>query len=502
MIKKQIAAMLAAFSLLVSLAMAPQAAHADTRISQLETVTDVDGNEEIPVNDSGTTRKITIDQIINWDENPPAHTHGTADITSGLLGVARGGSGAGTFTANGVLLGNTTSAFNVTAAGAAYQIFRVPSGGGAPAFGSIDLSQAAAVTGTLPVGNGGTGATTLTSNGVLLGNTTGAITATTAGAANEVFRVPGGGGAPAFGQLNLASGSAITGELPNANLATVSISKGGTGQTTQTAAMDALSPTTTKGDILVDNGTSVIRLPVGANGTVLTGASGEASGLQWATPSTSKLVFIASATASGSATIDFTSGITSTYDKYIIEVVDLVPATDATQLYIRVSDDNGSTFEADAADYEYMFRSYRASDAGLISTTSAGAAQISVTNTGLNYNIGNAAGEALNGTLTFWNPAGTARHKMFRWQSVHQSEATQDIGTQGSATFQAVDSIEGIRFLMSSGNITSGSFYLYGVSKNGGGAEVILIAAYLATRPRRKRRREQKFLREALNHAA
>ena len=60
--------------------------------------------------------------------------------------VGTGGTGGTTFTANGVLLGNAASAFQVTAAGSAYQVLRVPSAGGAPAFGAIDLSQSAAVT--------------------------------------------------------------------------------------------------------------------------------------------------------------------------------------------------------------------------------------------------------------------------------------------------------------------------------------------------------------------
>lgn len=105
---------------------------------------------------------------------------GVVKTTSGVvsfvttLGVADGGTGAGTFTANGVILGNTTSAFNVTSAGTADQVFRVPGAGGAPAFGAIDLTKTAAVTGALPVGNGGTGATTLT--GILKGNGTSAVT--------------------------------------------------------------------------------------------------------------------------------------------------------------------------------------------------------------------------------------------------------------------------------------------------------------------------------------
>lgn len=67
-------------------------------------------------------------------------------------------------------------------------------------------------------------------------------------------------------------------------LATVAIAKGGTGQTTQTAAMDALSPTTTKGDILVDDGTNVVRVGVGTDGQILTADSAAASGVSWGTP--------------------------------------------------------------------------------------------------------------------------------------------------------------------------------------------------------------------------
>jgi hypothetical protein len=60
------------------------------------------------------------------------------------------------------------------------------------------------------------------------------------------------------------------------------ISKGGTGQTSQTAAFDALAPSTTKGDLIAHNGTDNVRLPVGGNGQVLTADSAESSGVKWA----------------------------------------------------------------------------------------------------------------------------------------------------------------------------------------------------------------------------
>lgn len=77
---------------------------------------------------------------------------------------------------------------------------------------------------------------------------------------------------------NVSLTTAVTGTLPIAN--------GGTGQTGQTAAFDALAPTTTKGDLIVHNGTDNIRVAVGGtNGHVLTVDSAEASGVKWAAAS-------------------------------------------------------------------------------------------------------------------------------------------------------------------------------------------------------------------------
>lgn len=65
------------------------------------------------------------------------------------------------------------------------------------------------------------------------------------------------------------------------SLNTVSISDGGTGQTTATAAFNALSPLTAKGDLIVNNGSDNVRLSVDANNKMLTVDSSTATGLKW-----------------------------------------------------------------------------------------------------------------------------------------------------------------------------------------------------------------------------
>jgi hypothetical protein len=81
----------------------------------------------------------------------PSHNHAMADITSGSLGVARGGTGAGDASGARTNLGAAASGAN------------------------SDITSLSALTTALSVGQGGTGQSTLTANSVLLGNGTNAI---------------------------------------------------------------------------------------------------------------------------------------------------------------------------------------------------------------------------------------------------------------------------------------------------------------------------------------
>lgn len=76
------------------------------------------------------------------------------------LGVNAGGTGATSLTLHGVLLGQGTSGIVATAAGTAYESLQVPAAGGDPAFDQVHLDQSGAVTGVLAKANGGNGTAT------------------------------------------------------------------------------------------------------------------------------------------------------------------------------------------------------------------------------------------------------------------------------------------------------------------------------------------------------
>ena len=104
--------------------------------------------------------------------------------------------------------------------------------------------------------------------------------------ANTFLAAPNGSaGTPSFRAIVVADVPTLnqntTGTAANVT-GTVAIANGGTGQTSQTAAFDALAPTTTKGDLIVSNGTDNVRLAVGTDAYVLTADAASAAGVKWA----------------------------------------------------------------------------------------------------------------------------------------------------------------------------------------------------------------------------
>jgi hypothetical protein len=99
----------------------------------------------------------------------------------------------------------------------------------------------------------------------------------------------GGGGSGTVTSVNVSGGTTglttTGGPITTAGEITIggalNIANGGTGQTSKTAAFDALAPTTTKGDLVVYDGTDNIRLAVGTNGYYLKADSTTGSGLAW-----------------------------------------------------------------------------------------------------------------------------------------------------------------------------------------------------------------------------
>ncbi|WP_413295217.1 tail fiber domain-containing protein [Bdellovibrio sp. HCB185ZH] len=127
---------------------------------------------------------------------------------------------------------------------------------------------------------GGTITGVTAGSGLTGGGTSGSVTLNvdTGTSANQIVRLDTSAKLPAV------DGSALTNLNPSAFSTVVPIAKGGTGQSSATAGFNALSPLTSKGDLLTRDGTNNIRLPAGSDGQVLSSDSSQTTGLKWITP--------------------------------------------------------------------------------------------------------------------------------------------------------------------------------------------------------------------------
>jgi hypothetical protein len=121
----------------------------------------------------------------------------------------------------------------------------------------------------------------------------------------------------------------------------LAVSGGGVPAWTTTADV---TPLTTKGDLFTFT-TVDARLGVGANGTVLTADSAEATGLKWATPAsgTPAIAQIASGTLTSGTQLQLSS-LTS-YDTLILRVNGFTWATGADALYFRINNSSSSIYD-------------------------------------------------------------------------------------------------------------------------------------------------------------
>ena len=155
-----------------------------------------------------------------------APAYGKVGLTthvSGTLPVGNGGTNISSYTVGDILYASTSGVISPLADVATGNAIISGGVGAAPSYGKIGLTTH--VDGTLPVGNGGTGqASALTQYGVVYGSSTTAMATSAAGTTTQVLH-GNASGAPTFGAVSLTAD--VSGTLPAAN--------GGTGVTTAPA---------------------------------------------------------------------------------------------------------------------------------------------------------------------------------------------------------------------------------------------------------------------------
>jgi len=178
------------------------------------------------------------------------------------------------------------------------------------------------------------------------------------------------------------------------------------------------------------------------------------------------LNLISTQTASSSATIDFTSGIDSTYKEYIFKFYNIHPSNTIVSFDFNLSADGGSNYNVTKT--SSTFAAYHGEN-GVEAAVGYGTVQDLAQSTSFqkltvlsSLGIGN--DESLSGTLHLFDPSNTTFVKHYIATTNFNSESDFQMNSYIAGYGNTTSAVDAVQFKMSSGNIDSGTIKLYGVT--------------------------------------
>lgn len=167
-------------------------------------------------------------------------------------------------------------------------------------------------------------------------------------------------------------------------------------------------------------------------------------------------------TASTSTSLDFTACISGTYDQYVVELINLIPATNNTDLQMEVSTDGGTTWDTTSGHYVWSVWRWVNSTGGASGSTSAAAMSL----TGALTAVSNTTADGgVSGTYKIFNPGNSSSYKRMTGQAAYNATSGfQELGITTQGSYIQTAAFNAFRIKATSGNLTSGVVRCYGIA--------------------------------------
>ena len=163
--------------------------------------------------------------------------------------------------------------------------------------------------------------------------------------------------------------------------------------------------------------------------------------------------------SSAVASLDFTSIKGNQFDVHLLEIANIIPATDSQPTYLRFSNDSGSSFEAGTS-YQYAFQNGGYGSGTFEEHKSTGTSAINLTN-----NTGNATNETINLYCYIYNANNSSKYTFASYQGVFMFSTGEMVMMFGGGVYPTAETINAFQILKASGNMTQGFAKLYGVKQ-------------------------------------
>jgi hypothetical protein len=174
------------------------------------------------------------------------------------------------------------------------------------------------------------------------------------------------------------------------------------------------------------------------------------------------LTHISTATASSSASIEFTSGIDSTYKEYVFYFVNIHTSATANFTF-NGSTDSGSNYNTTKTTTHFTPGHNEADSSTYLDYDTGKDLAQSTSFQSLGYGITTGNDESLSGYMHLFNPSSTTFVKHFI-ASVQYYDSNFSQNSFVAGYMNTTSAVDAIKFQMSSGNIDSGEILLFGVN--------------------------------------
>jgi hypothetical protein len=174
-------------------------------------------------------------------------------------------------------------------------------------------------------------------------------------------------------------------------------------------------------------------------------------------------VLLSEITASSSATIDFEGLFSEDYDYYEVVFYDVVPVTNASDFVLRVGTGATPTYHSGGTDYSHHRVVSGAVGTGTVMTNGAfgdgNDSQIVMYGAA----VSNTTERGISGTLRIINPLGTNLFAHIYFELLLVTTAGSTYRSNGAGFYLATTAVTALRFFSNTGNISTGTFRLYGI---------------------------------------
>jgi len=178
------------------------------------------------------------------------------------------------------------------------------------------------------------------------------------------------------------------------------------------------------------------------------------------------LVLISEQTASSSSTVDFTSGIDSTYKEYQVHAINVHPEENGRVLSFQTDTGTNTNYNQTVTCSHFTTRHHEdASATSLGYDTGSDLAQSTSFVPLTSGSTANNNDDNCCSILHLFDPSSTTfvKHFMVRTQNINSTSDPNSNESYVAGYFNTTTALTRIRYKMSSGDVDSGTFKLYGV---------------------------------------